>query len=96
MELGGDEWITSNRLLFYNSKLSSPLYGFDPISPLFYTIFRIVVTAIQEAKNLETIKVEELMGSLMTHEVLMHSKDKPSEEPKGRQTMALKVNSDDE
>ncbi|KAL6002383.1 hypothetical protein ACLOJK_034315, partial [Asimina triloba] len=42
------------------------------------------------------MKVEELVGSVLTHEVLMYSKHKPSEEPKGRRTMALKVNSDDE
>ncbi|KAL5973228.1 hypothetical protein ACLOJK_037255 [Asimina triloba] len=34
----------NSKPLFYNSKLSSPLCGFDPISPLFYTIFRIVVS----------------------------------------------------
>ncbi|KAL5979293.1 hypothetical protein ACLOJK_019191 [Asimina triloba] len=42
------------------------------------------------------MKVEELMESLMTHEVLIQSKDKSYEEPKGRRTMAFKANSDDE
>ena len=33
------------------------------------------VTAIQEAKDLNTLELDELMGSLMTHEITMKSHD---------------------
>ena len=48
------------------------------------------VTAIQEAKDLNTLPLEELLGSLMTHElqVKQHVND---EESKKKKTMALKI-----
>ena len=54
------------------------------------------VTAIQEAKDLDQMTVEELMGSLMTHEVLVNQKEKSSEEPRGKKTLALKADSETE
>ena len=52
------------------------------------------VTAIQEAKDLEKMTVEELMGSLMTHEVLVNQKEKVPSELKGKRALALKAESE--
>ena len=46
------------------------------------------VTAIQEAKDLTKLSLEELIGSLMTHELNMAQKEE-EEEPK-RKTIAFK------
>src|SRR5262249_55954778 len=43
------------------------------------------VTAIEEAKDLDTLKLDELMGSLMTHEITRKEK----EEPKKKKELAL-------
>src|SRR5262249_48227639 len=43
------------------------------------------VTAIEEAKDLDTLKLDELMGSLMTHEMTRKNK----EEPKKKKELAL-------
>ena len=47
------------------------------------------VTAIQEAKNLNTLSLEELLGSLMTHELIM--KQHSEEETKRKKKIALKT-----
>ena len=52
------------------------------------------VTAIQEAKDLNTLPLEELLGSLMTHELMMQQKSK--EERKRKRTIALKATSENE
>ncbi|XP_038698267.1 uncharacterized protein LOC119995869 [Tripterygium wilfordii] len=52
------------------------------------------VTAIQEAKDLRTLKMEELIGSLMTHELDMMSREDEEELPK-KKGIALKVDDKD-
>ena len=52
------------------------------------------VTAIQEAKDLNTLSLEELLGSLMTHELMIQQKSE--EESKMKKTIALKAISEDE
>ncbi|GAV73885.1 zf-CCHC domain-containing protein/UBN2 domain-containing protein, partial [Cephalotus follicularis] len=49
------------------------------------------VTAIEEAKNLNVLPLEDLVGSLMTHELLMQKKDDDEEKEKKKKKMvALK------
>ncbi|GAV60729.1 DUF4219 domain-containing protein/UBN2 domain-containing protein [Cephalotus follicularis] len=49
------------------------------------------VTAIEEAKNLNVLLLEDLLGSLMTHEILMQKKDDEEEkEKKKKKIVALK------
>ncbi|GAV57052.1 UBN2 domain-containing protein, partial [Cephalotus follicularis] len=49
------------------------------------------VTAIEEAKNLNILPLEDLLGSLMTHELLMQNKDDDEEkEKKKKNIVALK------
>ena len=52
------------------------------------------VTAIQEAKDLNTLSLEELLGSLMTHELMIQQKSE--EESKMKRTIALKAISENE
>ena len=47
------------------------------------------VTAIQEAKDLSTIKLEELLGSLLTHELILNQH--LEEESKRKKTIGLKI-----
>ena len=47
------------------------------------------VTAIQKAKDLSTLPLEELLDSLMTHELMMKQKSK--DESKKKKTIALKA-----
>ncbi|XP_077239030.1 uncharacterized protein LOC143880142 [Tasmannia lanceolata] len=52
------------------------------------------VTAIQESKNLKTLTMEELVGSLITHEMLLTSRQdekKPKEKEKESRSLALKA-----
>ncbi|XP_038697231.1 uncharacterized protein LOC119994965 [Tripterygium wilfordii] len=51
------------------------------------------VTAIQEAKDLQTLKLEELIGSLMTHEIELTKYEEEDETPR-RKGIALAANSD--
>ncbi|GAV74654.1 UBN2 domain-containing protein, partial [Cephalotus follicularis] len=49
------------------------------------------VTAIEEAKNLNVLPLEDLLGSLMTHELSMQKKDDDEEkEEKKKKIVALK------
>ncbi|KAK2967897.1 hypothetical protein RJ640_001566 [Escallonia rubra] len=48
------------------------------------------LTAIQEAKDLNVLKVEELVGSLMTHEITMKIHDEEETTPK-KKILALKA-----
>ncbi|GAV60382.1 UBN2 domain-containing protein, partial [Cephalotus follicularis] len=49
------------------------------------------VTAIEEAKNLNVLPLEDLVGSLMTHELSMQKKDDDEEkEKKKKKIVALK------
>ncbi|GAV57056.1 UBN2 domain-containing protein, partial [Cephalotus follicularis] len=49
------------------------------------------VTAIEEAKNLDILPLEDLLGSLMTHELSMQKKDDDEEnEKKKNNIVALK------
>ncbi|GAV79904.1 UBN2 domain-containing protein, partial [Cephalotus follicularis] len=49
------------------------------------------VTAIEEAKNLNVLALEDLLGSLMTHELSMQKKDDDEEkEKKKKKIVALK------
>uniref|UniRef100_A0A2N9GTT0 CCHC-type domain-containing protein n=1 Tax=Fagus sylvatica TaxID=28930 RepID=A0A2N9GTT0_FAGSY len=50
------------------------------------------VTAIQEAKDLKVLSLDELMGSLMTHELTMRYHE---EEPKPKKSLALKSSNHD-
>ena len=52
------------------------------------------MTAIQEAKDLNTLSLEELLGSLMTHELMIQQKSE--EESKMKRTIALKAISENE
>ena len=49
------------------------------------------MTAIQEAKDLSTLPLEELLSSLMTHELMMHQKSE--DENKRKKVIALKATS---
>ncbi|GAV92350.1 UBN2 domain-containing protein, partial [Cephalotus follicularis] len=48
------------------------------------------VTAIEEAKNLNVLPLEDLLGSLMTHELSMQKKDDDEEKEKKKKIVALK------
>ena len=52
------------------------------------------VTTIQEAKDLNTLSLEELLRSLMTHELMIQQKSE--EESKMKRTIALKAISENE
>ncbi|GAV70881.1 UBN2 domain-containing protein, partial [Cephalotus follicularis] len=50
------------------------------------------VTAIEEAKNLNVLPLEDLLGSLMTHELSMQKEDDDEEkEKKKKKIVALKL-----
>ncbi|GAV78641.1 UBN2 domain-containing protein, partial [Cephalotus follicularis] len=51
------------------------------------------VTAIEEARDLSTLPLEDLLGSFMTHELRMN--DQTKNEPK-KKTIALKASKDEE
>ncbi|GAV82539.1 UBN2 domain-containing protein, partial [Cephalotus follicularis] len=52
------------------------------------------VTAIEEAKNLNILPLEDLLGSLMTHELSMQKKDDDEEkEKRKKKIVALKSSS---
>ena len=55
------------------------------------------VVVIREARDLSKLPLEELMGSLMTHEIMMKDHDEEEEEDKKKKkTMALKSFTQDE
>lgn len=56
------------------------------------------VTAIQEAKDLKTLPLEQLIGSLMTYELSLKEDQTKEEEDKKRRSIALKssINDDEE
>ena len=54
------------------------------------------VTAIQEAKDLSTLPLKELLGSLMTHELMMQQKSEDEDERKRKKVIALKATSEDD
>ena len=54
------------------------------------------VMAIREAMDLSKLPLEELMGSLMTHEIIMRDHDKDEEEDKKKKTIALKSSTQEE
>ena len=47
------------------------------------------VTAIQEAKDMSTLKLEELLGSLMTHELKLNQLNEDEDEIKKKRPIAL-------
>ena len=51
---------------------------------------------IWEAKDLSKLPLEELMGSLMTHEIMMRDHDKDEEYNKKKKTIALKSSTQEE
>ena len=57
---------------------------------------QIKVVAIQEVRDLSKLPLEELMGSLMTHGILMRDHDKDEEEEKKKKTIALKSSTQEE
>ena len=48
------------------------------------------VAAIREARDLSKLLLEELMGSLITHEIMMRDHEKDEEEDKKKKIIALK------
>ena len=50
------------------------------------------VTAIQEARDLSTLKVEELVGSLMTYEIGLNQHEEEELKKKKEKGIALKAN----
>ena len=52
------------------------------------------MTTIQEAKDLNTLSLEELLGSLITHELMIQQKSK--DESKRKKTIALKATFENE
>ncbi|PON99439.1 hypothetical protein TorRG33x02_046060 [Trema orientale] len=53
--------------------------------------YRSKVVAIEEAKELSKLPLEELMGSLMTHEILMKETNEDKIEKKKKKGIALKA-----
>ncbi|GAV60365.1 UBN2 domain-containing protein, partial [Cephalotus follicularis] len=49
-----------------------------------------MVTTIEEAKNLNILALEDLLGSLLTHELSMQKKDDDEEKEKKKKIVALK------
>ncbi|GAV82397.1 UBN2 domain-containing protein, partial [Cephalotus follicularis] len=70
-----------------NENISSMYARFNDI------INALKVTAIQEAKDLSTLPLEDLLGSLMTHELKMN--DQARNETK-KKAIALKASKDEE
>ena len=56
----------------------------------FSTTYQSKVVVIQEAEDLSKLPLEEFMGSLMTHEIMMRDHDKDEKEDKKKKTIALK------
>ncbi|GAV60342.1 UBN2 domain-containing protein [Cephalotus follicularis] len=54
------------------------------------------VTAIEEAKNLNVLPLEDLLGSLMTHELSMQKKDDDEEKEKKKKKMSQIEDSEDD
>ena len=48
------------------------------------------VVTIREVRDLSKLPLEELVGSLMIHEIMMRNHDKDEEEDKKKKTVALK------
>ena len=51
------------------------------------------MTIIYQAKNLKKLKIEELIGTLLTHELILN---KTNENTKGKKTLVLKANEETE
>ncbi|XP_060960663.1 uncharacterized protein LOC133031227 [Cannabis sativa] len=54
------------------------------------------VVAIQEAKDLSTLPLEELIGSLMNHEIFMNAQEEEEVDKKKKNTIAFKSTSHDD
>ena len=54
------------------------------------------VTAIQEARDLSILKVEELVGSLMTYEISLYQDEEEELKKKRKKEVALKANIEEE
>ena len=52
--------------------------------------YQMKVVAIREARNLSKLLLEELIGSFITHEIMMRDHDKYEEEDKKKKTIAFK------
>ncbi|XP_077228525.1 uncharacterized protein LOC143861486 [Tasmannia lanceolata] len=90
------------------SKISNELANFGksyPTDELVSKLFRSLppywdpkVTAIQESKDLKALTMEELVGSLITHEMLLTSSQeekKPKEKERESRSLALKASKTD-
>ena len=53
------------------------------------------VVAIQEVRDLSKLLLEELIGSVMTHEIIMRNHDKDEQEDKKKKTIAIKSSTQD-
>ena len=51
------------------------------------------MTAIEEAKDLIKMSLDELLGSLMTHEITMKNNDESDENKKNKGIIAFKTSS---
>ena len=82
------------------SKVVNSLKGFGKDVPMIEQVKKILrslpknwtakVTAIEEAKDLNVLTVDQLIGSLMTHEITLKKNDEA--DYKGKKSIALKAN----
>ncbi|PON35969.1 hypothetical protein PanWU01x14_332170 [Parasponia andersonii] len=70
---------------FPNSELMSKILRSLP------RVYKSKMVAIQEAKDLRKLTLEELIGSLMTHEILMKETNEDEGEEKKKKRITLKV-----
>lgn len=50
-----------------------------------------LVTAVSQARNFKELKIEELIGTLLTHELLLNKMNEDMKGKKDKKTLALKV-----
>ena len=70
---------------FLNGELVSKIHRSLPLA------YKSNMVAIQEAKDLSKLPLEELIDSLMTHEILMKETNKDEGEEKKKKEVALKA-----
>ncbi|XP_060969534.1 uncharacterized protein LOC133036805 [Cannabis sativa] len=65
----------------------------DTIANILIKAYQGKVVAIQEAKDLSTLPLEELIGSLMNHEIFMNAQEEEEVDKKKKNTIAFKSTS---
>ncbi|KAM6578285.1 hypothetical protein CsatB_030122 [Cannabis sativa] len=68
----------------------------DTIANILTKAYQGKVVAIQEAKDLSTLPLEELIGSLMNHEIFMNAQEEEEVDKKKKNTIAFKSTSHDD